>query len=121
MKLSEALKATMNEFGLTGTDLVTSARITHSRLSRFLGGTAIKTDGLDQLLEALDDDALGFMVEKLIENRGLHVVAEKKPTLLALVERLDEVETAELLNALAEKIRKGSVAQSGKKRELITT
>jgi transcriptional regulator with XRE-family HTH domain len=121
MKLSEALKATMNEFGLTGTDLVESARITHSRLSRFLGGTAIKTDGLDQVLEALDDDALGFMMEKLIESRGLHVVAEKKPTFSALVERLDEAETAELLNALAEKIKKGPTAQGIRKRELVTT
>ena len=121
MKLSEALKATMNEFELTGTDLVESARITHSRLSRFLSGGAIKTDGLDQLIEALDDEALGFMMEKLIERRGFHVVAEKKPTLSALVERLDETETAELLNALADKIRKGATEQDSRRKELVTT
>lgn len=121
MKLSEALKATMNEFELTGTDLVESARITHSRLSRFLSGGAIKTDGLEQLIDALDDEALGFMMEKLIERRGLHVVAEEKPTLSTLVERLDEAETAELLNALAEKIRKGAAQQNSRKRELVTT
>lgn len=121
MKLSEALTATMNEFGLTGTDLVAAAGITNSRLSRFLSGGAIKTDGLDQLIEALDDEALGFMMEKLIERRGLHVVAEEKPTLSTLVERLNEAETAELLNALAEKIRKGATRQNNRKRELVAT
>ena len=49
MKISAALTATMDEFELTGTDLVAAAGITNSRLSRFLNGTAIKTDGLHGL------------------------------------------------------------------------
>ena len=121
MKISAALTATMDEFGLTGTDLVTAAGITNSRLSRFLNGTAIKTDGLDKLIDALDDDAFRFLIEKLISARGLHLIVEEQPELSDLVERLDEAETAMLLNALADKIRKGVTAQGSRKRELVTT
>ena len=121
MKISTALTATMDEFGLTGTDLVAAAGITNSRLSRFLNGTAIKTDGLDKLIDALDDDAFRFLIERLISDRGMRFAIEEQPTWSDLVERLDEAATAELLNALAEKIRKSVATQDNKKRELVTT
>ena len=121
MNISAALTATMDEFGLTGTDLVTAAGITNSRLSRFLNGTAIKTDGLDKLIDALDDEAFRFLIEKLISARGMHFVHKEQPALSDLVERLDETATAELLNALAEKIRKGTTGQDSRRRELVST
>ena len=119
MKISAALTATMDKFGLTGTDLVNAAGITNSRLSRFLNGTAIKTDGLDKLIDALDDEAFRFLIEQLISARGMHFVIGEQPALPDLVERLDEAETAELLHALANKMRKQAGSEKPSGRELV--
>lgn len=119
MKISTALTATMDEFGLTGTDLVAAAGITNSRLSRFLNGTAIKTDGLDKLIDALDDDAFKFLIEKLISDRGMRFAIEEQPTLSSWVEDLDGAATAELLHALANKMGKKTDSEKYSGRELV--
>ncbi|MEN8447348.1 MAG: helix-turn-helix transcriptional regulator [Cyanobacteria bacterium J06555_13] len=122
MKLSEALSQSMEKFGVTGTDLASSSGVSHSRLSRFLNGVAIRTDGLDKLLESLEDDAFQYLIECMIADRGFHLVAEAPPTISDTVNRLSSDETAELLNALAEKMRADdSIKKEPKKPALVTT
>jgi DNA-binding Xre family transcriptional regulator len=121
MKFSEALGATMVELNITGTSLSETSGIATSRLSRFLNGTAIKSDGLDALLDSLDDDVFQYLMTKLVAQRGFCVVTEQPPTLSKIVQSLNGTETAEMLSALAEKVRKETTTESIKKNVLVTT
>jgi hypothetical protein len=121
MKFSEALGATMVELNITGIALSETSGITASRLSRFLNGTAIKSDGLDALLDSLDDDVFQYFMAKLVAQRGFRVVTEQPPTLSKIVQSLNGSETAEMLSALAEKVRKETTTESINKNVLVTT
>jgi len=76
-----------------------------SLISRFRGGKPIRTDGLEKILESLDDQAFSYLLEQIASTRGFHVVPQKPPTLSELVQDLSQDETAALLFALAEKVR----------------
>ena len=108
MKFGEALKTTLEHFGLTAKELSSKSGVAGSRLSRFFNGYAITTDGLEKIWEALDDEAFNFMLEKIVVRRPIHLVAERKQTLSEQVENLDPADQAELLTALAAKIRADS-------------
>ena len=106
MKFGDALKTTLDRFKLTAKDLTDLANsLTQSRLSRFLNGGSIGTDGLEKIWNALDDEALGFMLRLLLADRKLKVVPGKECSVYEQVERLTPSETAELLDALAKKMR----------------
>jgi predicted transcriptional regulator len=125
MKFSEALGATMIELNITGTALSETSGITGSRLSRFLNGTSIKSDGLDDLLESLDDDVFQYLMTKLVAQRGFRIITGQpptlSPTLSKIVQSLNDSETAEMLSALAEKVRKETATESINKSVLATT
>jgi DNA-binding Xre family transcriptional regulator len=121
MKFSEALVATMMELNITGTALSETSGITNSRLSRFLNGSAIKSDGLDDLLDSLDDDVFQYFMTKLVAQRGFRVVTEQPPTLSKIVQSLNSTETAEMLNALAEKLKTETATESIRKNVLLAT
>ena len=112
MKISEALKTTLEHFGLTAAELSSQSGVAGSRLSRFFNGYAITTDGLEQVWEALDDEAFNFMLEKIVIHRPIHLVPERKQTLSEQVQNLSPADQAELLTALAAKIRADSEVQA---------
>ena len=105
MKLSKAFTDTISKFELTGVVLAGAADVSVSLISRFRGGKPIRTDGLEKILESLDDQAFSYLLEQIASSRGFHVVPQEPPTLSELVEDLDQDETATLLFALAEKVR----------------
>ena len=111
MKFGEALKTTLEHFSLTAADLSSRSGVAGSRLSRFFSGYAITSDGLEQIWEALDDEAFKFMLEKIVIHRPIHLVAERKQTLSEQVQNLNPADQAELLTALAAKIRADSKVQ----------
>ena len=110
MKFGEALKTTLEHFGLTAKELSGKSGVAGSRLSRFFNGYAMTTDGLEQIWEALDDEAFNFMLEKIVIHRPIHLVTERKQTLSEQVQNLNPADQAELLTALAAKIRADSEA-----------
>ena len=110
MKFGEALKATLEHFGLTAKELSSKSGVAGSRLSRFFSGYAMTTDGLEQIWEALDDEAFNFMLEKIVRHRPIYLVTERKQTLFEQVQNLNPADQAELLTALAAKIRSDSEA-----------
>ena len=106
MKFGDALKSTLVMFNVSVNVLSFLANFfTQSRLSRFLNGGSIGTDGLEKIWNALDDEALGFMLRLLLADRKLKVVPGKECSMYEQVERLTPSETAELLDALAKKMR----------------
>ena len=121
MKFGEALKTTLERFSLTATDLSSRSGVAGSRLSRFFNGYAITSDGLEQIWEALDDEAFHFMLEKIVIHRPIHLVAERKQTLFEQVQSLNPADQAELLTALAEKIRADSEAQNANGSKVLAT
>lgn len=108
MKLSKAFTDTLSKFELTGAVLAGAADVSVSLISRFRGGKPIRTDGLEKILESLDDKAFSYLLEQIASSRGFHVVPQEPPTLSELVKDLDQDETAALLFALAEKVRQDS-------------
>ena len=105
MKLSKAFTDTVSKFELTGAVLAGAADVSVSLISRFRGGKPIRTDGLEKILESLDDQAFSYLLEQIASSRGFHVVPQEPPALSELVKDLDQDETAALLFALAEKVR----------------
>ncbi|MGB3754082.1 MAG: helix-turn-helix transcriptional regulator [Parerythrobacter sp.] len=121
MKFGEALKTTLEHFGLTAAELSSQSGVAGSRLSRFFNGYAITTDGLEQVWEALDDEAFNFMLEKIVIHRPVHLVPERKQTLSEQVQRLSPADQAELLTALAAKIRADSEVQTKNGSKVLAT
>lgn len=120
MKLSKAFTDTLSKFELTGAVLAGAADVSVSLISRFRGGKPIRTDGLEKILESLDDQAFSYLLEQIASSRGFHVVPQEPPTLSELVKDLDQDETAALLFALAEKVRKDSKPEARTKVLAIT-
>ena len=110
MKFGDAIKATLEHFGVTAASLSSQSGVAGSRLWRFFNGYAITTDGLEQIWESLDDETFRFMLEKVIEHRPFYLATKKRQTLSEQVQKLSPADQAELLNALAAKIRADSEA-----------
>lgn len=121
MKFGEALKTTLEHFSLTAADLSNQSGVAGSRLSRFFNGYAITTDGLEQIWEALDDEAFQFMLEKIVIQRPINLVAERRQTLSEQVQHLNPADQAELLTALAAKIRADSETQTKNNSKVLAT
>ena len=104
--LCSAFDATLKKFGIKGLTLAEEADVTSSMISNFRhDASAITTDSLEKMLASLSDDAFSYWISQLIHYRGLEQLVESPVALNALVEQLDEAATAELLQALANKLR----------------
>lgn len=105
--LSQAFKATLEEFGIKGFQMAEQADVSTGMVSTFKNGSkAITTDSLEKILAALPDEAFEFWVSQLLHCRKLQNFTEHPPALDQFVEQLDSDATSALLNALARKIRK---------------
>ena len=111
MQLGDALLKTMTEYDLGVVAVASKADINYSRLSRYLAGTPIKSDGVDRVLATLDDETFRSLIDTFIAHRGLTVIERNPDEIPRPVAKLSAEETADVLNAIAKKIREdGDVA-----------
>lgn len=112
MDIRTALKSTMTEFALTGDALAEASKFTPSRLSRFLNGGEIKTEGLDSLLDALNDDVFQHLIENIVGDRGFYIVKKAPPSPIDLVDKLNPEELADLLRAISKKVETAQIPKT---------
>jgi transcriptional regulator with XRE-family HTH domain len=66
MSFSSALRHTMSEFRLTGTELSSKSGVSRNTISAFRqGGQAISVDNLEKLLGAMSEDARRYFFSQL--------------------------------------------------------
>lgn len=119
MKLYEAVNAIIDKFGLVPAELARGSNITKTRMGRFLKGESITTHGLDDLILSLDDVTYIYFLNQLALERNLQILERKAPTISEFVDSLDERETAELFDALANKTRKQADNEKRPRKKLI--
>lgn len=104
--LCSAFDATLKKFEIKGLDLAQKADVTSSAISNFRHGTAaIRTDTLERMLATFSDEAFSYWVSQLIHSRKLKRHPKSPMHIQTIVNQLDDVSTAELLQALANKLR----------------
>ena len=69
---------------------------------------AITTDSLEKLLAALSDEAFAFWLSQVAHNRNLDEFVKSPVALRSFVHKLDNHAAAELLSALAAKLRESA-------------
>ena len=107
--LCHAFDATLKEFDIKGLHLAKEAEISTGAISNFRNDTnAITTDSLEKLLAALSDEAFAFWLSQVAHNRNLEEFIESPIALSSFVHKLDNHAAAELLSALANKLREGT-------------
>ncbi len=110
--LCNAFDATLKEFDIKGLYLAEEADVSTGMISNFRNDTnAITTDSLEKLLAALSDEAFAFWVSQVTHNRNLEEFVESPIALRSFVHKLDNHAAAELLSALAAKLRESTPNQ----------
>lgn len=110
--LCHAFDATLKKFDIKGLYLAEEADVSTGMISNFRNDTnAITTDSLEKLLAALPDEAFSFWVSQVIHNRHLEEFVESPIALSSFVHKLDNHAAAELLSALAAKLRESTPKQ----------
>ena len=104
--LCHAFDATLNEFGIKEPWLAEEVGISAAAISSYRNDTnAINTDGLEKMLAVLSDEAFSFWISQIIHCRNLEEFVESPIALSRFVQALDNRAAAELLSALAAKLR----------------
>ena len=110
--LCHAFDATLKEFDIKGLHLAREAEVSTGAISNFRNDVnAITTDSLEKLLAALSDEAFAFWLSQVAHNRNLEKFVESPVASIALrsfVHKLDNYAAAELLSALATKLRESA-------------
>ena len=107
--LCHAFDATLKEFDIKGLHLAKDSEISTGAISNFRNDTnAITTDSLEKLLAALPDEAFAFWISQVTHNRNLDEFVESPVALQSFVHKLDNHAAAELLSALANKLREST-------------
>lgn len=110
--LCHAFDATLKEFDIKGLHLAKEAEVSTGAISNFRNDVnAITTDSLEKLLAALPDEAFAFWLSQVAHNRNLEEFVESPVASIALhsfVHKLDNYAAAELLSALAAKLREST-------------
>ncbi|MEM9090986.1 MAG: helix-turn-helix transcriptional regulator [Cyanobacteria bacterium P01_F01_bin.53] len=107
--LCQAFDATLNKFDIKGLHLAEKAGVSTGMISNFRNDTnAITTDSLEKLLAALSDEAFAFWISQVTHNRNLEEFVESPVALSSFVQKLDNHAAAELLSALANKLRESA-------------
>jgi len=88
-------------------------------ISHFRNDThAITTDRLEKLIAILSDEAFSFWISQVIHNRHLEEFVKSPTALDSVVHKLDNQGAAELLLAIADRLRQSEVNSSnGSKKE----
>lgn len=105
MKCYQALKNTMRIFSIKPVDIVKQSGVTKSRLSRFLAGGGMTTDGLDSILESFEEDTFAAFLNEIASSKKMYFVREEPLTLSEQVRQLNQDEFADLLQAVSQRMR----------------
>jgi hypothetical protein len=104
--LCHAFEATLKEFDIKGLYLAEEAGVSTGMISHFRNDThAITTDSLEKLLAVLPDEAFAFWLSQVAHNRHLEEFVESPIALNSFVHKLDNQGAAELLAAIADRLR----------------
>lgn len=104
--LCRAFDATLKKFDIKGLHLAREAKISTGAISNFRNDVnAVTTDSLEKLLAALSDEAFTYWLSQVAHNRGLEKFVKSPVALQSFVHDLDNHAAAELLSALATKLR----------------
>lgn len=111
--LCHAFDTTLKKFDIKGLYLAEEAGVSTGMVSNFRNDTnAITTDSLEKLLAALPDEAFAFWISQVTHNRNLEEFVESPIALSNFVQKLDNHAAAELLSALATKLRESTPKQA---------
>ncbi|MEO0770109.1 MAG: hypothetical protein AAFY72_11885 [Cyanobacteria bacterium J06649_4] len=111
--LCHAFDTTLKEFKIKGLHLAKESEISTGAISNFRNDTnAITTDSLEKLLAALSDEAFAFWLSQVAHNRNLEEFVKSPVALRSFVHKLDNHAAAELLSALAAKLRESTPKQA---------
>ena len=113
--LCRAFDATLKKFDIKGLHLAEEAGVSTGMISNFRNdANAITSDSLEKLLAALSDEAFTYWVSQVAHNRGLEKFVQSPVALHNFVHELDNYAAAELLSALAAKLRDTAPQRSSK-------
>ena len=113
--LCHAFDTTLKKFDIKGLHLAEEADVSTGMISNFRNDTnAITTDSLEKLLAALSDEAFAFWLSQVAHNRNLKEFVKSPIALRSFVHELDNYAAAELLSALAAKLREEAPQSSSK-------
>ncbi|WP_157620711.1 hypothetical protein [Synechococcus sp. PCC 7335] len=104
MNFGLAYSDTIKKFSLKVTNLSNQSSVHRSVISRFRDARSIKTDNLERLVSALDDEAFVYWVSQIIAARNLQNRPSGIHAFNRVIEHLDEEEIASVLNAIASKL-----------------
>lgn len=109
LKLSKAFDQTLKDFGITAKWLSEQSGVSEKLISLFRNDRQrVYSDSLEKLLEALPAEARRYFFE-LVCGYGVYSCRAEK-SILDLVEDMNPIELAELLNAVADKLTRRKVA-----------
>jgi hypothetical protein len=107
MKLfCHAFDATLKKFGIKGIHISKDAEVSSGLVSHFRNDThPITTDNLEKLVAALPDEAFTYWISQVAHRRNLDKFVQTPVDVTAFVQDLDNDAAADLLSALAAKLR----------------
>ena len=107
--LSTAFALTIEKFDITVFHLAKRSTVSAGSIANFCNGVrGITTDSLEKLLGSLSEEEFIFWLSQVAHARGIEEFVRNPVALSGFVESLDEDDAAELLLALAKKIRSSS-------------
>jgi hypothetical protein len=104
--LSNAFDATLKKFGIKGIHISEDAEVSSGLVSHFRNDVhPITTDNLEKLLAALPDEAFTYWISQVAHRRNLDTFVQTPLDATAFVQDLDNDAAANLLSALAARLR----------------
>jgi hypothetical protein len=104
--LCHAFDATLKKFGIKGIHISEDAEVSSGLVSNFRNDVhPITTDNLEKLLAALPDEAFTYWISQVAHRRNLDTFVQTPVDAMAFIQDLDDDATANLLSAIAVKLR----------------
>ena len=107
--LSTAFALTLKEFQIKPIHIAKESTVASGSIANFCNeATGITTDSLEKMLGTLSEEQFLFWISQVVYARGIEEFVRQPIALAGFVSRLDDDDAAELLLALAHKIRADS-------------
>jgi len=104
--LCHAFDITLKTFNIRAIHLSKASGVSTGAISNFINDTnAITTDSLEKLLNSLSEEEFIFWLSQVAHARGIEEFVKKPIALSGFVSKLSDDLAAELLMALAKRIR----------------
>ena len=107
--LSSAFALTLKEFKIKPIHISKESTVAAGSIANFCNDVrGITTDSLEKMLSTFSEEQFLFWLSQIAHARGIEEFVRNPIALAGFVERLDDDDAAELLLALAKKIRADS-------------